>query len=382
MLLSLFLAAALSGQPAAASPSPSAACAYTGGADTIAVPGHPFAAEPSPDGCWLFVSLVSRGQPGGVTVLKNSAGRFTAVRTVTLRDGAWGLGLSRDGRLLFTASGDAINVLSIARLEGEDGDPVLGRLFEGAGVGAIYVAPSLDDRLLFISDERAMRVTVVDIDRLRSSVFSDKAVLGHVPQASAPVGLALSPDGGLLFATSERAPDRMTFPVRCESEAAGSREGRHPEGVLSVIDVAKARSDPAHALIALAPGGCNPVRVALTPDGATAWVTARGENAVYSFDVASLRAAPAKVSRVRYPAGDSPVGLAIQPGSNTVWVSDSNRFSPGQQGEIQSVALGPGKSASILKSGRFPRDLAFLPDGRTLVAAVFGSDAVQLVPTP
>jgi hypothetical protein len=32
-------------------------------------------------------------------------------------------------------------------------------------------------------------------------------------------------------------------------------------------------------------------------------------------------------------------------------------------------------------SGRFPRDLRFLPDGKTLVAAVFGSRAVQFVPT-
>jgi DNA-binding beta-propeller fold protein YncE len=196
------------------------------------------------------------------------------------------------------------------------------------------------------------------------------------------VGLALSPDGRRLFATSERMQDAVRFPVRCQAESAEEGGDKHSEGGLSVIDVARARTDPAHALLAVAPAGCNPVRVALTADGSRAYVTARGENAVYGFDVAGLTATPPAPSRTHYAAGDSPVGIAVQPAGGGVWVSDSNRFSPGRAGEVQSVPLTPDQTPVVLKSGAFPRDLRFLPDGKTLVVGVFGSNAVQLIPTP
>ena len=383
MILSLILSILLAGQGASGGPAAAApACTYTQGADTIAVPGHAFAAAPTADGCWLFVSLNGQGRMRGVAVLKNVAGRFTLVRTVPLRDNTFGLSLTHDGALLMVAGGDAVDVLSVPRLQGEAGDPVLGRAAEGPGAGSIELIASGDDRLLFVSEEQAARVVVLDLERVRRGEFGAKAVIGYVPQGLAPVGLALSPDGRFLFATSQRMPAGATFPTRCQAESEEEGGGLHPEGGLSLIDVARARTDPAHALLAVAPAGCNPVRVGLSGDGARAWVTARGENAVYGFDVAGLTATPPKPSRTRYPAGDSPVGVAVQPGSGVVWVSDSNRFSPGRQGELQSIALAPGQAPVVLRSRRFPRDLAFLPDGRTLVVAQFGSDAVQLAPVP
>ena len=190
------------------------------------------------------------------------------------------------------------------------------------------------------------------------------------------MGLALSPDGAWLYATSQRTGASAGFPNRCRAEA-GEDALQHPEGFLSIIDVAKAAVDPGHALRAAVPAGCNPVRVALASDGRTAWVTARGEDAVYAIDFADPAAASG-ASRRRFAVGSSPVGVAVQPGSGRVWVSDSGRFSSAD-GEVQTV---PSTDAPALRvpSGRFPRDLRFLSDGRTLIVAVFGSQAVQLVP--
>jgi len=40
-----------------------------------------------------------------------------------------------------------------------------------------------------------------------------------------------------------------------------------------------------------------------------------------------------------------------------------------------------GQVLRTVASGLFPRDLSFLPDGRTLVVAQFESQAIQFVPT-
>ena len=107
---------------------------------------------------------------------------------------------------------------------------------------------------------------------------------------------------------------------------------------------------------------------ALSGDGRTAWVSARGENAVFAFSLSNL-------TRGRLAVGDSPVGLAVQPGDGRLWVSDSSRFEDAE-GDVRTVNATP---PVRIKSGRY---LRFLPDGRTLVVAVFGSEAVQLIPVP
>ena len=376
MFTAVALASALLGPPDAGAPP---ACAYTAGAATLPVTGHPFAAESSDDGCWLFVSLSGTARRrGGVAVLHNEGGRFVPARTVPLAEDATGLSLSHQGDRLLVASGDSVLVLDVGRLESGDPKPEMGRIREPSGSQPIYVALSADDRLAFVSDERAASITVIDLARAEREGFGRLAVVGRIAQGTAPVGLALSPDGAWLYATSQRAGASARFPNRCRVE---SREDtlEHPEGFLSVINVAKAAIDPAHALRVAVPAGCNPVRVALASDGKTAWVTARGEDAVYAIDLADPAAASG-ISRRRFAVGSSPVGVAVPPGSGRVWVSDSGRFSTAN-GEVQTVASADAPAVRV-PSGRFPRDLRFLPDGRTLVVAVFGSQAVQLVPAP
>ena len=304
MLAALALSAALTSiREAGASP----ACAYTGGAATVALSGRPFASEPSADGCWLFVSLTSEGGGrGGIAVLHNEVARFVVQRTVPFENGATGLALSHDGSRLFAASGDSVRVFDVAKLETADAKPEVGRVPEGAGASTIYVALSIDHHLLFASDEGAARITVSDVQRGEREGFGVRTVIGRIPQGLAPVGLVLSPDGARLYATSQQAGSSPAFPVRCRPEGGGGGP-EHSEGALSVIDVAKAAVAPPHALLAALPAGCNPVRVALSADGKTAWVTARGENALYAITFADP-AVPARATRLKQAVGDSPVG--------------------------------------------------------------------------
>jgi DNA-binding beta-propeller fold protein YncE len=197
---------------------------------------------------------------------------------------------------------------------------------------------------------------------------------------AAPVGLALSADGARLYLTSQVAPPMLGWTSNCPSEQGAG--AMHPEGLLAVVDVARAATAPAQAAVAYAPAGCNPVRLDLTPDGRSVWVTARGSGEALRFDLAAL--GPHGEGRpLRVKVGTSPVGVAVRPDGAQVWVADSDRFSAGRA-SLALVAPAQGDSprlAGTLKVGAFPRDLVFLPDGRTLVAALYGAQAVLLHPT-
>ncbi len=146
-----------------------------------------------------------------------------------------------------------------------------------------------------------------------------------------------------------------------------------------MIDVARAGEDPARAMTAMAEAGCGPVRVALSPDGATAWVTARSDNALLAFPTAELTSLSAKPNVTATEVGSAPVGVAARPDGRQVWVANSDRFKGGA-GSLSGVFPAGGAQRHVA-SGKFPRDIGFLPDGKTLVVAQYDSQAIQFVPT-
>lgn len=74
-----------------------------------------------------------------------------------------------------------------------------------------------------------------------------------------------------------------------------------------------------------------------------------------------------------------------------VWVALSNRFGStkydptGRQlvglGGLGSAGQGPTKLLRAPASD-FPREVSFLPDGRTLVVTLYGAKRIEFVPTP
>ena len=64
----------------------------------------------------------------------------------------------------------------------------------------------------------------------------------------------------------------------CYRQADG---GTQANGLLTVIDVAKAEANPSSAaIVSTVNAGCSPVRAVETADGSTLWVSARGDNRV------------------------------------------------------------------------------------------------------
>jgi DNA-binding beta-propeller fold protein YncE len=143
--------------------------------------------------------------------------------------------------------------------------------------------------------------------------------------------------------------------------------------MLSTIEVARVRVDVRKAVIAERAAGCSPVRVAVSATG-EAFVTARGENLVIRF--------PADDKARRPPAikvGDAPVGVAVRPDGAEIWVANSARFNGGD-GSLTRFDSQTAETTTI-SSGPFPRELDYLPDGKTLVATQFNGQALQYVAT-
>lgn len=388
-LLVLLLAAPAAAQPEGPTvsellvmPSPTVSevvvspCRYVGGVETVAVPGRPVVVAASADGCWLFADMSQRDGggigEGDLAVLHYEDGRFKLVGVTPLKGSYGDVVLSHDGKTLVAGGFNRVTFLDVAKLEAGDADPVTAILPLGAG--AVGLAISRDDRLLFISQKTAGRLVVVDFAQARAG---RKAGELHIDTGLIPVGLTFSSDGARLFSISEIANPRNAQP-NCQAENGGPLQ--YPEGVLTVIDVRALGTDPSKAVLAVRHAGCNPINVALSPDGGTIWVTARGDGRLLGFAAdklvgASVTAPP----EVSIKVGPAPIGLAVR-ADGQVWVADSNEFSHGRPGSL--TALSPsGQVLRTLPGGVFPRNARFLPDGKTLVVTQFDSKALQFVPT-
>ena len=164
---------------------------------------------------------------------------------------------------------------------------------------------------------------------------------------------------------------------------AGCETDEGPGGI-EVIDVARAEKDPAHSVLSLVPGGCEPVRLVLSDDGSIAYVTARGEDEVLAFDTGRLESDPAHALLGQVPAGATPVGLAI--GAERLIVASSNRFgAPGSPQHLtiidcnwQTWGHGSVPTAEV-RAGSFPREEQLSPDGKTLYVTNFSSNQLEMV---
>ena len=122
------------------------------------------------------------------------------------------------------------------------------------------------------------------------------------------------------------------------------------------------------------------MRLAVSPDGSRAYVTARKDNAVLVFDTSkfALDSAHAKIAEIG--VGTAPVPVAVLDAGNTIMVGNSNRFS-GRQSKPESITIIDGQSNRVLgaiPAGSFPRDIVDSPDHQTRNIANFGSNTIDV----
>jgi DNA-binding beta-propeller fold protein YncE len=355
------------------------------------LPGRPFAPIVSADGCWIFVTLAQRsngGQGGGIAVVRRTSGALSIAHTIALEGNPTGAVLTHDGKLLIVADGGYLAVLDATRLESGDGDPVLGYMGSGSPVGFIYVNVTADDRYLLASAERGAAIIVVDLSQARAAGFRDPGAVAKLDVGTAPIAVTLSPDGRLLYTTSEVAQPDWNWPRTCrpENPNARARGSDHPQGAVIVFDLARALTDASHAALSRVAAGCNPVRLVLSPSGDVAYVSARGDDALLAFDARRLVSDTSHALLGRAEVGVAPVGIAVIDSGARVVVTSSNRFGGGVNDRqsltvVDAGRLRAGSPAVIgtIPAGAFPRELRVTADGRTLYVTNFASRTLEMI---
>ena len=324
----------------------------------------PWGVVASADGRWAFASVTT-----GLAVLSTTGFEPKLVRTINLTGalgdaGPEGLAITPNGQYVLLTEGTGAVVFSVARAENGSANPVLGAL-SSSNNGATMVAISPDSKFAFVSIEYGNEVAVYNLAEALAHGFGPRDFVGNIPLNETAVGVAVSPDGRWLYATTEQSAN--------------------DQGTLSVINLAKAETDPARSVVATADAGCGAVRVITSANGHDVWVTARESDALLLFSAAKLVSDPAHALITWIRVGEAPVDLALVRDGTRLIVGNSNRFTvPGQKAGLSVVNVADvlaGKPAVLgsIGSGLFPRQLTPEPNGKTLLVANYNSDEIESV---
>jgi DNA-binding beta-propeller fold protein YncE len=371
---------------------------------TVGLPGKPFGVVVSQDQQWVFVSFASKrpGQTQGIAVLRAQEGQFKIQRVVAMSRQPAGIVLTHDGKLLIAAAKDYVVFFDTHRLITGESAPAFQWISDGAKASSVDVNVTADDKTLFVSDEFARAITVIDLDIVRAQGYDSAenlqrlniqgggsaAVVGRIPVGISPVAMTFSPDQHWLYTTSEVAAPSWRWPkVFTEENSDTSQESQKvPEGAVIVVDVAKARVNARKSVIARIPAGGSPVRLALSPDGGRLFVSARNSNAVLVFDTTKFFTDPLHAKLATIPVGKSPVPIVLVDDGKIAIIGNSNRYGVNANVSSTLSVLDTTKIGTALNpiigsipAGAYPRNFCLSPDGQTLFLVNFISGSLQIM---
>jgi DNA-binding beta-propeller fold protein YncE len=364
--------------------------------------GHPTEALETPDGQYVLVTVdVGRGPSAssGIEVFHVTARKLERVAFQPLgSEGAQGIVLiPKTQTLAVGVSNSGVAFLPLDEtLRGKAKPRVLP---QGDRPGSGYLSATPDGQLLFVANEYGDGGNL-GIIALHPDAAGEvhPETLAHIPTPRATPGVTVSPDGSRVYAVGEVIAPAIAaglpghgVPELGRSGCVQAAAGRQmPNGVLYVIDVARAGAltpasspqDVQAAVLTRIDSGCSPVREFVSADGATVYVTARGDNRVLTFDAKALEADPAHGFRQAIPTGgEAPVGLALFNGGKAMLVANSNRFANGQ-GNATVLDLSEAAKPVLrqtINTGTFPRNIRVSPDGTRIYLTVFLGDELLVL---
>ena len=370
--------------------------------------GSPFRALPLASGNVLVSVSASTS---GMVVFTPAAGGglqlscFNFLRPAFVQDGAadFGMNLTPNGLgVAGTLGVDGAIFYNLSTLQACNSTGV--QVSQGAvsaDEGSFDVVMSPDGKYAFVANEygvapgatAAGNVGVVALQYDSTGIVSTGTLMGEISTGAQTIaGIAISPDGSRLYATSEvegsftnaaGGSNPILTRTGCYQQAGG---GTQANGLLTVIDVAKAEASPSSsAIIATVNAGCSPVRAVETADGSTLWVSARGDDRVLAFSTGMLETnAGNALLGYADTGGTAPVGLRLFDGGKLLAVANSNRFGTGVTANATVLSVAVPASASVVQTigtGLFPREITVASDDRTLYLTNYNSGSFQVIST-
>ncbi len=330
---------------------------------STAVPGTPAGILAAKKGGWVFAAM-GPATSGKIGVLQRAGGKLTSDHAIDVSTSAtpFGLAQSADGSLVVAAVGSEVVLLDAAKAEASATDAVIARIPNRSTKGvAIDVKLSTDDKFAFAALEHDGAVAVIDVQA--------KAYVGAIPIAgSGLTAIAVSPAGDRIYVSAQATNEFL--------KANPQPERDQIVGSITVIDAAVARTKPAESVLGRAFVGRAPVRLALTDDGATLWVTLRGSNALVALSTEHLLSTTCNPLRTSVAVGPAPVGLALLRGGAGVAVANSNRFAGATENQTVTF-VGTARALVVGQAtvGAFPREIAV--DGDEVFVSNFNSRSVS-----
>ena len=370
--------------------------------------GSPFRALPLASGNVLVSVSASTS---GVLVFGPATGGglqlscFNYVRPQFVQDGAsdFGMNLTPNGQGVATTLGvDGAIFYNLGTLQTCTSTGL--QVSQGAisaHEGSFDVVMSPDGKYAFVANEYGVapgataegNIGVVALQYDSSGIVSAGTLVGEISTGGQTIaGVAISPDGSRLYATSEvegsftnaaGGSNPILTRTGCYQQAGG---GTQANGLLTVIDVAKAEANPSSAaILSTVNAGCSPVRAVETADGSTLWVAARGDNRVLAFSTGMLETNPGN-ALLGYAdtGGTAPVGLRLFDSGKLLAVANSNRFGAGSTANATVLSVAVPASASVVQTistGLFPREITVGSDDKTLYLTNYDSGSFQVMST-
>jgi DNA-binding beta-propeller fold protein YncE len=346
--------------------------------------GHPVAAAAAgADVVFVALRAWAAGDREGIEVLHRETDGLRSRTVIPLPSAPTGLTVSPDGRVLLAALDDGVAMLDTSRAA--DGDPtsVLGFVPTGAGAGTAQLAVA-GGRYVLTADEAAGRVSVLDLLRMEAGDFGPSAQVATIDVDMGPAGLAVSPDDRFAYVVSQVRRPALSLVGGDLLYGVLTYVGLpRRAGTLSVIDVGRIERNPASAVIARVPAGCGPVRVAVSPDGRTVWVTARRSNELLAFRADQVRAGRARGPVARVPVEPAPQALRLVAGGRFALVAGSDRSEDARAAQavdvVDTAAALAGRQAvrTSLTVGGMPHEIAVSADQRAAYVANSGTSTLS-----
>jgi DNA-binding beta-propeller fold protein YncE len=356
-----------------------------GGRAEFSLPLHPLMVAELRHSCALLITLSDGLEPakGAIAVLKPVQGKLAIASVVNVPTEPVGMVLTADESVLAVAGTSRVYFVDVGELLARGTSAIIGVAQYDKGAGTVSLALSLDERFLFTSDEEAGTVTLINFAAARASRFTTAPVLGRIAVDWAPTVLKMTADGKHVLLPVEAVRRQYKPPILCAGQPGG--EVVNPVGAILSIEVAAASALPAGFVPARSYAGCSPVRMELSKDGRTAFVTNREDNFLRVMDVSKIFRGDPDAVIGKVLVGPAPIGVAVVDHDRLAIVSNSNRWAKQQTPQTVAVVdiAGDHKRKPVVLGkipvGIFPRDLAVSRDGRTVIVSNFGSNSLTLL---